>query len=200
MSEKADRVLDEKDNRHGRLTVLERSTNRNHRARWVCRCECGAVVEVAGGDLRSGNTRSCGCLANELLAERSITHGHTSKGKGKTLWNMFTKARRRAREKGIPFGLTFAEFGKTVIPEKCPVLGIPMFPQNDKTQDGSPTLDRIVPSLGYTDGNVWIISAKANRIKSDATPEEIALVGLAVLAAERAMRIKREVENNAKIS
>ena len=41
---------------------------------------------------------------------------------------------------------------------------------------GSPTLDRIVPSLGYVPGNVVVISHKANSIKSNATAAEIRAV------------------------
>ena len=39
--------------------------------------------------------------------------------------------------------------------------------------DNSPTIDRIVPELGYVKGNVVVVSAKANRIKNDATITEI---------------------------
>jgi hypothetical protein len=37
----------------------------------------------------------------------------------------------------------------------------------------SPSLDRIVPKLGYTVGNVCVISQRANILKRDATPDEL---------------------------
>jgi len=40
-------------------------------------------------------------------------------------------------------------------------------------QDASPSLDRINNLLGYVKGNVHVISMKANRIKTDATVEEL---------------------------
>ena len=40
----------------------------------------------------------------------------------------------------------------------------------------SPTIDKLIPSLGYTKGNVWIVSRRANMIKSDATLEELELL------------------------
>ncbi len=40
-------------------------------------------------------------------------------------------------------------------------------------QPNSPSFDRIIPTRGYTKGNVIIISNRANRIKSDATVEEL---------------------------
>ncbi|MCC8022368.1 MAG: transcriptional regulator [Clostridiales bacterium] len=45
----------------GELTVLERSGSKNSRAVWLCRCACGALCQVTGQKLRSGQTRHCGC-------------------------------------------------------------------------------------------------------------------------------------------
>ena len=36
---------------------------------WLCRCDCGAEVVVRGNNLRSGATRSCGCLHRELASK-----------------------------------------------------------------------------------------------------------------------------------
>ena len=53
----------------GRLTVLRRAPSRrygkkNKRAQvfWLCQCECGNEIEVRANGLKTGNTRSCGCL------------------------------------------------------------------------------------------------------------------------------------------
>jgi hypothetical protein len=42
--------------------------------------------------------------------------------------------------------------------------------------DNSPSLDRIVPEKGYVAGNIRVISQRANRIKSNATVEELRAV------------------------
>lgn len=60
--------------RFGRLTVLERSEDRiskagNHATCWECICDCGKTVVVRSGDLKSGKTRSCGCLQKERAYE-----------------------------------------------------------------------------------------------------------------------------------
>ena len=48
--------------RYGRLTVLQREgTNRDGKAMWKCRCDCGKEVVVIGKNLRTGNSKSCGC-------------------------------------------------------------------------------------------------------------------------------------------
>ena len=38
--------------------------------RWVCKCDCGAEKIVTGGALRSGGSKSCGCLKSELTRDR----------------------------------------------------------------------------------------------------------------------------------
>ena len=82
---------------------------------------------------------------------------------------MFCHARQRAKALGLPFTITLDD---VVIPEVCPVFGVPMF-KNDKIRDNSRTLDRIDNSIGYVPGNVQVISYKANRMKSNATSEEL---------------------------
>jgi len=68
--DKHSRFVDETGKKYGRLTVLEyqgRSKNRN--ALWLCLCECGNTVVVKGCLLRSGTTKSCGCLKREIAKE-----------------------------------------------------------------------------------------------------------------------------------
>ena len=59
------------------------------------------------------------------------------------------------------------------IPTHCPILGIPLEMGTRMRKDGSPSLDRVNNSKGYVKGNVRVISWRANRLKSDATVEEI---------------------------
>jgi hypothetical protein len=85
---------------------------------------------------------------------------------------MLKLARQRARAAGVPFALRETDFD---IPRVCPVLGIELEHRRGKRgpADCSPTLDRIVPSLGYVPGNVIVISWRANRLKSDAVMSEL---------------------------
>lgn len=88
---------------------------------------------------------------------------------------MVRSARRRALLKGIPFDIDYTDIH---IPEYCPLLGIKLNKHIGEGVgfDDSPSLDKIVPELGYVKGNVWIISDRANRIKSDASLEELQLL------------------------
>lgn len=49
----------------GNLTVLKRVKNKGNRTAWLCRCVCGKEVVATTQDLRSGNTKSCGCRTHE---------------------------------------------------------------------------------------------------------------------------------------
>lgn len=60
--------------KYGRLTTLEPIV-KNKQYYWKCKCECGNVVDVWCGNLKSGNSLSCGCLSKELNSDRSTTHG-----------------------------------------------------------------------------------------------------------------------------
>jgi hypothetical protein len=83
---------------------------------------------------------------------------------------MLNSARRTAKAKGLPFDLTVDDI---VIPNECPVLGIPLLRNGTYRLENSPSLDRIIPSKGYVGGNVIVVSWRANRIKCDATVNEL---------------------------
>lgn len=84
---------------------------------------------------------------------------------------IFSRAKQRAKEKGINFDITIDDI---IIPELCPILKIKLNRSfGGKAQPNSPSLDKIVPNLGYTKGNVQIISYKANTMKNNATLEEL---------------------------
>ena len=62
--------------RFGRLTVVSRDgSDRQGLATWLCRCDCGNPCVVVGRQMIRGNTRSCGCLHDEVSKRRMTTHG-----------------------------------------------------------------------------------------------------------------------------
>ena len=64
------------DYRAGRLTIICEVTPQNQGdRRFECLCECGVIKSVGLSDLRSGHTRSCGCLRRELTRRNHLTHG-----------------------------------------------------------------------------------------------------------------------------
>ena len=94
----------------------------------------------------------------------------------------------RIRNKNISFNLD-KEYIKEIWPEdnKCPVLSIEFKKGEGMQIDASPSIDRIIPELGYVKGNVQIICMLANRIKNNATPDQVIKVG---------KHFKKILENN----
>jgi len=88
-------------------------------------------------------------------------------------------ARCRARARSLPFDLT-PDYVASLAPDVCPALGIPLrypTPEDVYTPQAmyrdSPSLDRIIPALGYVRGNVIVVSMRTNSIKNDATMPEL---------------------------
>lgn len=103
-------------------------------------------------------------------------HGLAVPGKVDIAYRMLSAAKNRAKKEGIPFNI---ELSDITIPEYCPALGIPLKCNTNSSgsNDNSPTLDKLVPSLGYVKGNVRVISKRANMIKTNANYQEILAVG-----------------------
>ncbi len=59
----------------GRLTALEPFANARRTLYWLCECDCGVTKLVQGTKLRSGHTKSCGCLRGEVVSGANTTHG-----------------------------------------------------------------------------------------------------------------------------
>lgn len=98
---------------------------------------------------------------------------------------MLKSARHRAIRQGVPFDLTAEDI---VIPEYCPVFGMKLETATGSAKQNSPSLDKIIPELGYVRDNIQVISNLANVMKHDATPEQL------VLFAEWALKTYKEGE------
>lgn len=70
-------LIDRTGARYGRLLVISRAEVAHGKGpvKWLCRCDCGNMVEVRSTNLSSGNSTSCGCATLEASARRLRTHG-----------------------------------------------------------------------------------------------------------------------------
>ena len=128
-------------------------------------CDCGTEIVRPIDDLKKGRTLSCGCLKSR----KKCTDPRVLRRK-----RILSGAKNRAKKEGIQFNI---ELEDIIIPEFCPLLGIKLSLTNDNSNiDNSPSLDKIIPSRGYTKGNVMVISHRANTIKSNASIDEIMLL------------------------
>lgn len=89
----------------------------------------------------------------------------------------YDSAKQRAKRNNITFTIT-REYLNSITPEFCPVFGVRLQRGTScRTQkgphDNSYSIDRLDPSKGYIEGNVIVVSNRVNRIRSDATVEEL---------------------------
>jgi len=80
--------------RFGRLFVIKRngllSNGKENLKAWECICVCGNRTIVRGRDLRTGNTKSCGCYQDEVMSKVHTKHG-MSKTSVYKLWGGIIK-------------------------------------------------------------------------------------------------------------
>lgn len=57
--------------RFGRLVVVKKTGTRNNKTIWMCHCDCGNERILTTSQLRTGHTKSCGCLASEKAREKA---------------------------------------------------------------------------------------------------------------------------------
>ena len=147
----------------GKLTVidtcwLQYKANRR-RTGYICECECGHIWDrCEASSLIKGDCKSSCCSG--------FFNGNTKHPN----YLLFHSLKTRAKALGILFEL---EMDDIIIPEVCPLLGIPIIKCSG---DNSPSVDRLYPERGYIPSNIKVISMKANRIKNDATLEEMLLL------------------------
>ena len=78
----------------------------------------------------------------------------------------------RAKNKAVPFDID-TDYLQKLFPGdwKCPVLGVELIWGGER--NNSPSLDRILPEMGYVRGNVRFMSDRANRVLNNATLEDL---------------------------
>lgn len=62
--------------RFGMLTVKKLVGKIKYDKRWLCKCSCGKLIVVSASNLRTGNTKSCGCLKKNFGRSKHHKHGH----------------------------------------------------------------------------------------------------------------------------
>lgn len=85
------KIIDLTGMKFGKLIVIERDLNPKSKVKgkiyWICQCECGNIITVEGGHLKSGNTTSCGCaraenLINKKFGKLKVLNRDTKKNNG----------------------------------------------------------------------------------------------------------------------
>lgn len=148
------RTIDITGERFGRLTVIKRvGTSNAGFATWLCQCDCGKQVVVTGGNLRTGNSTSCGCLHNELLSKMSSeihkTHGMTNT----RLYTIWSDMKARCYKQNDKFYNIYGGRGIKVCSEwKEDFSAFARWAKENGYTDEL-TIDRIDNNKGYCHGN-----------------------------------------------
>lgn len=134
-------------------------------------------------DGRQNKCKSCSCAYsknkyNELNVRLS---------------KVIINAKKRAKKYSLPFNID-AEYLESIITDTCPVFGIKLHwdVSGEGITNNSPSLDRIIPELGYVRHNVVFLSNLANAIKQDVT--EIELYKVADWLHEKRKEVLRAIK------
>lgn len=168
MAEKAPK-FDITGDRFGRLVAVSHSRNRDGCSQWVCECDCGNQATVRAGYLRSGKTKSCGCLKAEMLSGGiAKTHGHYGTGTHKSWDSMIQRCTNPADPSWSRYG------GQGVIVDPAWLASFESFLADMGVRPRGKTLDRFPDCHGnYEPGNCrWATPAEqANNKRNSRTIE-----------------------------
>ena len=156
--------------RFGRLTVIRRSYLNNNKTYWLCKCDCGAEKIIRRDKLRSGNTKSCGCLQKEVMGNmRRMKVGFGNMRKA------IRNYKRSARMRGIGYNLTEGQF-KEITQKDCFYCGVkPNQRMKSPKSNGDYIyngIDRVDNNKGYTIDNVVPCCGICNFAKHRLTTQE----------------------------
>lgn len=143
----------------------------------LCECGCGEVPNIINhsvkkrGRKRGEYNRFCpGHSSKYAYQFRAFIHG-LCVGTIDKRYYMWKGSKRRAKQAGVPWDLRIEDIPS--IPDICPVLGITIDCKSPARCANSPSLDRVIPELGYIASNIRIISWRANDLKKDASLKEL---------------------------
>jgi len=148
------RLLDLTGQIFGRLTVLRRYSNSpSGMVRWACRCECSKETIATTHELRSGDTRSCGCLRLEVTAKRSTKHGQQRRSYRTAEYLAWVNLRNRCSNPRVHNYHRYGGRGITVCPEWLHSFEN-FFAAVGKKPTPKHSIDRINNDGNYEPGNV----------------------------------------------
>ena len=117
---------------------------------------------------------------NRIRKARAIVANDPLSWKEYRLSKLLPAIRGRAKKKNLDFNLTL-DYLLSIATDHCPVDGLPMHWEVDTVPGGRqsprrPSVDRLIPSRGYVQGNVQVICLQYNVWKRDMTLQDMQLL------------------------
>lgn len=157
-----------------KLTILERlQNNEKQNSIFKCICECGEIKNLPGSMVKNGYIKSCGCLQKEVMFNRRTEAA---------IYNvLYRSIRTDCKKRNIPFNITVSDI-KDIVNKKCVYCNREPYDKKCRNHTSNSSLegdclilhgiDRVIPNLGYTIGNVVTCCKYCNRAKSDLSLED----------------------------
>lgn len=150
------------------LRVLEfhspGNDKKQSKCKWKCLCDCGKITIVSGNCLKSGKTRSCGCLAKLGAVKRR------GPKVGLIPWWFFKHILYGAKIRNIPFNLTQEDLSQKLQHQNflCALSNEPIqISDSEKNTLTTASLDRINSDKDYTLDNIQWVHKDVNAMKVD---------------------------------
>jgi hypothetical protein len=149
---------------------MSKKASYTNRTFWRCQCECGKVVLKPTSHLRSGHSRSCGCLHDETLAANSEKRRLVDSAYRRSFRSYIGNARARK----VTFEMTYDQF-RSLVGQDCHYCGEPpgrrVWRHEEVAANG---VDRLNNDKGYVAGNMVPCCAWCNRAKQQLSAAEFA--------------------------
>jgi dCMP deaminase len=150
--------------RNGKLLAIKYlRTNENKKMVWLCKCDCGNLVEIISGHFkRNTSCGQCSGIFNTRNGQQSV---------GEISPSLFAIIQSNASRRQLEFNLTMEYLWNLFLAQnrRCALTGrlLTLHADSRKTGTRSASLDRIDSKIGYIHGNVQWVHKDINRFKNN---------------------------------
>ena len=144
--------------RFGRLVVCaDAGKTKTGDYQYLVLCDCGKSKVIRGSVMRSGATKSCGCIRRETTAQKNFKHG----GVGSATYESWQAMKNRCLNTNQP---EYSRYGGAGIAIDLAWMDFANFIADMGERPQGKTLDRLDNAKGYAKDNCrWATAAEQNR-------------------------------------